>query len=413
MPRKHILYIAEFSTGGSVESLYTLVSGLDRELYKATVLFYSMPERRICERFEAAGATVASLYPQESAERSPPQLRKYNLQSRVQTMLGRRMAELYYSSKFALHFLRFRLPVYRAIRKQIAVIRPDLVHCNNGARTDTAGILAARAHDIPSVCHVRTFGRVSSLGVRLVKSVRAFLCISTAVRDQLVDYGVEPERCVVVPNAADTTRFAESGNTVPDIRAEFGWNDTDTVFAMIGRVVGWKGQDYFINAINEARQSDKSIRGLIVGSDVGSSGTDDFFDHLKSLVTELSLEDSVRFAGHRTDVAGVMRSADGVVCPSSLPEPFGRVIIESMAAGTPAIATNAGGATDIISDGENGLLVPVKDSAALADAMLRLTTDEDLAQTLIAAATQSVADRYTVAHHVEQICDIYQQEIGK
>ena len=102
-----------------------------------------------------------------------------------------------------------------------------------------------------------------------------------------------------------------------------------------------------------------------------------------------------------------MKAADAVVCASSLPEPFGRVIIESMAVGTPVVATDAGGATDIISDGENGILVPVKDSEALAHAIVRLSQDSDLTQKLRSAAMQTVADRYTVRRHVDQVCGIY------
>lgn len=403
----HILYVAEFSTGGSVESLLCLVGGLDKQAFRATVLFYKMPSPLVCERFESAGATIVALYPQSSDKGGIKQLQKLNLQSRVQRLFGRRIESLYYSFKFAVHFLRFRWPIYRAIRHQIGLIKPDLVHLNNGARTDTAGILAARAHDIPSVGHVRTFGKVSSLGVIAVRSVKVFLCISNAVRDQLVEYGIETSRCVVVPNSVDATRFDESDSNTPDIRSEFGWDRSDTVFALIGRIVAWKGQDFFIQAVYEARNSDRTIRGLIVGNDDGASGKDDYFSRLKSLVIELELEDSVRFAGHRTDIPGIMKSADGVVCPSSLPEPFGRVIIESMAVGTPTIATAAGGAMDIISDAENGLLVPVKDSSALAGALLRLTPDADLPRKLSAAATQTVANRYTVKRHVDRVCDIY------
>jgi len=409
---RHILYIAEFSTGGSIESLYTLISGLDKESYGATVLFYSMPESRIHERFEAAGATVLALYPRKAAERSPPQLQKHNLQSKVRSLLGHRVESIYYSFKFAVHFLRFRLPVYRAIRRQIGLIKPDLVHCNNGARTDTAGILAARSHGIPSVCHVRTFGKVSSLGVRLIRSNRRFLCISDAVRKQLIGYGVDAARCVVVPNAVDASRYNVSVSAV-DIHTEFGWDSADKIFALIGRLVHWKGQDYFIQAIAEARKTDPSIRGLIVGSADGASEKDTYMNNLKALVRNAGVEDSVKFTGHRTDVPNIMRSADAVICPSSLPEPFGRVIIESMAVGTPAIATNAGGATDIIDDAVNGLMVPLKDGAALATAMLRISSDDALAHALRDAALQAVADHYLAERHVSQVCDIYQKEIGK
>jgi glycosyltransferase involved in cell wall biosynthesis len=173
-------------------------------------------------------------------------------------------------------------------------------------------------------------------------------------------------------------------------------------------VVSWKGQDFFIQAIAEAQKTDPSIRGLIVGEGEGSPDNDPYVGKLHSMVSALDLDDSIKFTGHRSDIPSIMKASDGVICASSLPEPFGRVIIESMAVGTPAVATNAGGATDIITDGENGILVPIKDSAALAQAMLRLSRDDDFVQELRSAAMLTVADRYTVKRHVHQVCGLYE-----
>jgi glycosyltransferase involved in cell wall biosynthesis len=102
-----------------------------------------------------------------------------------------------------------------------------------------------------------------------------------------------------------------------------------------------------------------------------------------------------------------MKSADAVVCPSSSPEPFGRVIIESMAVGTPVIATAAGGATDIITHGANGVLIPPRDSAAMAAAFLQLGRDSALASELCSEASRAVKDRYTVERHVHSVSEIY------
>lgn len=405
--RKHILYIAEFSTGGSVESLLCLVGGLNQEQFKATVLFYSLPDGTTCDRFEKTGASICSLYPRRSAKGRPQHLKKHNLQSKIRKFFGRRVERTYESLKEVLHFFRFRMPIYKAIREQIDRIQPDLVHLNNGAGSDAPGILAARAQGVPSVCHVRTFGNLTYAGVAAARSVSVFLCISSAVRETLIGYGIESGRCLVVPNAVDLDRFNAESVAAADIHQEFGWDRQDKVFALVGRVVSWKGQDIFIRAVAEAQYSDASIRGLIVGDGEESPGNAAYLAGLRSLIAKYALEDIVQFSGHRADVANIMKSANAVVCASSLPEPFGRVIIESMAVGTPVVATNAGGTPDIIADGDNGLLVPIKDSEALTKAMLRLSQDSELAMKLKSAATQTVGERYAVAHHVETICDIY------
>ena len=218
---------------------------------------------------------------------------------------------------------------------------------------------------------------------------------------------MEPGRCCVVPNAVDPDRFNESAISQAEIRKESGWDSSDKVLALVRRVVSWKGQDFFIEAIAEARKTNASIRGLIVGDGDSTTAGGAYVARLRSLVNDLNLDDSLKFTGHRTDIPNIMKSADAVICASSLPEPFGRVIIESMAVGTPAVATNAGGATDIITNGVNGILVPMKDSDAVAHAMFPLRRDTYFATETRADAIQTVADRYTVKRHAEDICTIY------
>ncbi len=405
--RPHILYVAEFSTGGSIESLLTLIGGLDKEAFKPSVLFYAMPDGEICRRVEEAGANVLSIYPRGSSKGGIRHLRKRNLQSRVKDLFGSRVEYAYASLKYAFHYLRFRVPTYKAIREQLEKIRPDLVHFNSTVVSDTPGIQAARACGIPAVSHVRNFGNVTYLSVLITRSVKSFICISNAVKDHLVGCGVNEDQCVVVPNAVDLQRFSERDSPETPVRKEFGWRKTDKVIALVGRIVAWKGQDYFIRAIAKARETDASIRGLIVGDDSGSLDGPGYMAGLESLIEELGAGESIRFSGHRSDVAEIMKSSDVVVCASSTPEPFGRVIIESMAVGTPVIATDAGGATDIIEDGANGVLVPIRDDASMADAVLRLTQDSDFSDKVRSAGLQSVADRYTVARHVERVSRIY------
>jgi len=411
--RTHILYIAEFSTGGSVESLLCLVGGLDKEAFKTTVLFYSMPDERTCRRFEQAGATICSLYPRGSGKGHPRGLRKLSLQARIKGVFGSRIERYYETFKYGLDFVRFRKPIYKAIRQKIELIQPDLVHFNNGVGTDTPGILAARKCKVPAVCHIRTLARLTHISVAVSRSVGAFLCISNAVRDMAIDQGVNAARSIVVPNAVDLIRFNSTDVSANSIRDEMGWDSGHKIFALVGRVVSWKGQDYFIRALAEAHSSIPSVRGLIVGEGENTDKNDEYIEGLRSLVAEFGLDDVVVFTGHRNDIPDIMTSSDAVICGSSLPEPFGRVIIEGMAAGAVVIATNAGGAPDIIENDVNGLLVPVKDSHALAGAMLRLCEEPQLQERLLSAATDVVRDKYTVHKHVDQICDIYRSVVSE
>jgi len=101
-----------------------------------------------------------------------------------------------------------------------------------------------------------------------------------------------------------------------------------------------------------------------------------------------------------------------VVLSSSAPEPFGRVVIEGMAAGKPVVATAAGGVLDIIEDGVNGLLVPCKNSEALARAILGLLVDEDRARRIGQAARRRVEEKFAVQSQVDAIQAIYDALLG-
>jgi glycosyltransferase involved in cell wall biosynthesis len=111
-------------------------------------------------------------------------------------------------------------------------------------------------------------------------------------------------------------------------------------------------------------------------------------------------------------VPRLMSALDVVVLSSSAPEPFGRVVIEGMAAGKPVVATAAGGVLDIIEDGLNGLLVPCKDSKAMAEAILQLLSDRGKAERMGLAARQRVAERFTVEHHVAKVQSVYESVMG-
>jgi glycosyltransferase involved in cell wall biosynthesis len=306
------------------------------------------------------------------------------------------------------HFLRFRYSIYKDLLDSIRDLQPDLIHLNNGLRSAPPVMVAARKLGVPTVCHVRTFSKLTHFNIAAARSVRKFICISNAVRNTIVNYGIDAERCIVVPNAVDTSTFKVSNRSPADIRQQLNCHDDEFVFALVGRVVSWKGHDYFIKAVAEARQSNGAITGLIVGDADPSESNTAYMNSLRSLIESLDVVENIIFTGHRTDIPDIMRSADAVVCASSEPEPFGRVIIESMAMETPVIATNAGGAPDIIEDNVTGLLVPVKDSHSMARAMLRFSDDDQLTDQIRAAGIETLHNRYGADKHASDISRIYQ-----
>jgi glycosyltransferase involved in cell wall biosynthesis len=114
---------------------------------------------------------------------------------------------------------------------------------------------------------------------------------------------------------------------------------------------------------------------------------------LRARAAELGLDDRVRFLGPlaRVRVVELFRAADASILSSSW-ENFPHTVVEALAAGTPVIATAAGGVAEVVQDEVNGLLVPVGDADALAAAVRRFAADGELRERLRAGAAPSVAD---------------------
>ena len=113
----------------------------------------------------------------------------------------------------------------------------------------------------------------------------------------------------------------------------------------------------------------------------------------------------VRFLGWRDDRSALLKAATAVLIPSRH-EPFGNVVVNAWAHGTPLVATRSEGPGYLVRDGEDGLLVPVDDAHALAEAARRVIGDQSLAQSLIAAGSQRAAAEFSEAAVVARYLEV-------
>jgi glycosyltransferase involved in cell wall biosynthesis len=239
----------------------------------------------------------------------------------------------------------------------------------------------------------------------LCRWVDRFIYISDAIRQAHLAQGVPAGNGLVVHNAVDfegMTRRREAG-----IRAQAGWTSDEFVVGMVGRLDWWKGHEYFLRAMATLAKEHPRVRGLIVGEADQARRNRDYAANLKDLCSSLCLERHVFFAGYRDDVPDVMAELDALVLASTEPEPFGRVIIEGMAAGKPVIATNAGGVPEIIEDRRTGLLVPAKSVEALTVAMAELIENPAFCAALGRAGRQSALERFSADQQMRQIEAVY------
>lgn len=146
--------------------------------------------------------------------------------------------------------------------------------------------------------------------------------------------------------------------------------------SIFGRLVRWKGQHVFVQAIGELARRGVDIDAWIVGGSSFGDGNE-YERELAALIARDGIDERVKLLGFRRDVAELMNRCD-VVCHCSSFEPFGLVIVEAMMAGKPVVASDVSGPRESVVDGETGFLVAPGDPIALADRLQVLLTDADL-----------------------------------
>lgn len=167
------------------------------------------------------------------------------------------------------------------------------------------------------------------------------------------------------------------------------------------RLAPWKGQHVLLQALTHCPED---VTAILVGDAL--FGEQDYVQYLHQQVTALGLEQRVQFLGFRSDVIPLMAACDIVAHTSTAAEPFGRVIVEAMLCGQPVVATQAGGAVELVEPGKTGWLVPPGDALQLAAVINTCRQQPDLAQSIAQEAQIAASQRFDLAkinHELAQL----------
>ncbi len=243
------------------------------------------------------------------------------------------------------------------------------------------------------------------------KRVQRFVCRfadcilvnAEAVKEWLITQEYDPSKIVVIPNGVDLNRFDGSVDSAR-LLAELGFPADAPVVGVVSRLIRMKGLEQFLEAAVLVSRSFPAARFLIVGETNPKHRS--YRSMLTNLARDLGISDRVVFAGLRTDVPAVLASVTVSVMPS-LNEALSNVLLESMAAGAPVVATRVGGTPEAVQDGVNGRLVPPGQPVALANAICELLANPSLAARLGQAARQSINERFSMARMVAATEELY------
>jgi glycosyltransferase involved in cell wall biosynthesis len=241
-----------------------------------------------------------------------------------------------------------------------------------------------------------------------------YVSLSSEITSEMKALGIPDHQIVTLPNGVDTWRFHPVSPSEKDlIRAKLQLNKKKIV-TFIGQISRRKGIDVLIKAWKGVIAECPEARLLIIGptADQDIYCTDHtFIETITRLIDDYKVQDHVAILGERQDVELYLQASDVFVLPSQT-EGMPNVLLEAMACGLPCIATRVSGTEDVITNGENGLLVEYGDRDSLQTCLIRLLCDGGLCETIGANAVRTIKASYSLSMVVESYGRVYAELLG-
>jgi glycosyltransferase involved in cell wall biosynthesis len=303
--------------------------------------------------------------------------------------------------------IRYALSLRRTLRE----LQPDIIH-TNGFKMH---VLGAWAHpkSAPVIWHVRDYVSARPVMKRLLRwhasrCAAAIGISNSVVRDVQNVCGPQLETLCIY-DGIDLRRYSPVGEKI-DLDSLAGLEPAAPGTVRVGlaaTLAHWKGHTVFLRALARLPR-DLPYRAYVIGGAIyQTENSQRTLDELRALAAELGIGAKVGFTGYIPDTAKAMRALDVLVHASTQPEPFGRVIAEGMACGRAVICSNAGGAAELITEGEDALAHPPGDDEALAARIAELVRDPGLRERLGRAGRITAERRFERSRLAAQLIPLY------
>ena len=235
----------------------------------------------------------------------------------------------------------------------------DLVYTNTS--TILCGGIAAKKNGVPSLFHIHEIPTGNKLYEFLSGKIinwysSKVLTVSNSVKKHWLKY-IDDKKIERIYNGII---FSKTDSLIKIER-----DQEDFVITSVARLIPYKGHGYLIDVANELVKKSTKFKFLIVGDTLSSYVS--YEKSVKQKVNDLGLEHQIKFLGFREDVSSILKQSDLFIHPAIAPDPLPTVLFESLYNDLPTVATNLGGAIEILDNGNNGLLIPYNDPKKAAD----------------------------------------------
>jgi len=281
----------------------------------------------------------------------------------------------------------------------------NIMHAHSRV-SQMAASFVSRITGVPYIttCHgffKKRFRKIfDTWGVRVI-------AISDQVRAHLKDdLGVAGDRIALIYSGVDIDRFSRAYTTdeISGRKKSLGLKE-GPVIGTIGRLSSVKGQKFLIEAMKDVVSRRRDAQCVIVGDGDEEAA-------LKTMAKSLGIEEALHFFKSDLDTNKFLSIMDIFVFPS-VKEGLGIALLEALASGRACVASDVGGIRDVIKNGSSGILVPVGDSRAIADVVLRLLGDDLLKKEMALKGRLLVKENFSLGSMAERVAGLYREVVSK
>ncbi|MEO5330015.1 MAG: glycosyltransferase [Magnetococcus sp. THC-1_WYH] len=289
-----------------------------------------------------------------------------------------------------------------AIRSWLATHPVDVIITHSSTDSWLVGLACQTLLQSPPIVRLRHLSTpvATNLATRWLytRASRHIVTTGEAIRERLIQVnGFPPQQITSIPTGIDLGRFTPGDRRSARTQVQLP-DDDAPIIGIVATLRSWKGHSYLLEAVRELHD-DPSLQAprLVV---VGDGPQE---ENLVRLAQELGLADRVHFAGYQTDPAPWLQAMDLFALPSYGHEGVPQALMQAMSCGVPVVSTPVGAIPEIITDQENGLLVPPKDHLALAGALKKVLQDRGLRETLGQRALVNARERFGIDHMAREM----------
>ncbi len=284
----------------------------------------------------------------------------------------------------------------------------DIIHAH-GTRANSNVFSSARSQKIPLIYTVHGWSfhqdqkffirKMRELSERFLTSVSdSTICVSYSNQNDGIR-GWKMKRSMVIHNGINTGKFDPALEYLP-VRREFNISDDKTLIGFIVRMTIQKDPFTLIRAMQAVKEKTNDVVLLMVGDG-------DLKSQAVQMVQDMNLSSNIILEDFRQDVPDILKAID-IYCLPSLWEGLPIGVLEAMSMSKVVIATPVDGTKEIITDMENGILVPVSSPQKLADAILRVHNDKELRKRLAENAVRTIHQKFSIEEMVKSIENHYE-----